>query len=281
MSGARQTTRTVRRHARLFRRHPGAAVVQLARVAPLRRAAFWRRTDGDLAGNGDGATVFAGVDVAAVVNRLAADGVCTGLQLPPRIVEAIVDRCTEAGVRAVLAGDESDAVIACPEIAPIVDDATLRLIARRYLGADPYVHDVRLWWNDASGDDTRRFHFDCDDWRTLKFLFYLSDVADSDGPHVYVRGSHRRRPVRTWVSPWKRQPQHRLRRWYGDDAFLVARGPAGSAVVIDPYGFHAGLPPRTGERLTVAVQYAASFLGRSDRMARAFKDRVAIWRADQ
>lgn len=154
-------------------------------------------------------------------------------------------------------------------------------MARRYLGADPYLHDVRLWWSDSSGRDTRRFHFDCDDWRAVKFLFYLSEVTDGHGPHVYVRGSHRRRPVRTWLSPWKWQPESRLVRWYGDDAFMVARGSAGSGMVMDPYGFHAGLPPRNGHRLTLTVQYAASFLGRSDRMAAAFKERIAIWRAEQ
>ncbi len=63
---------------------------------------------------------------------------------------------------------------------------------------------TRTWWSfptkTASEADLSRasfkFHFDLDDWRMLKFFFYLSDVDADAGPHVYVRGSHNRRRVK-------------------------------------------------------------------------------------
>lgn len=107
------TVRAVRRHARLIRRHPASAVVQMARVAPLRRASF-RRT-GPLADEDHARqSLFPDVDVSQAVDRLTVDGVFTGFQLSAETVEAIADTCSDPSVRAVLVGDESDARAACP-----------------------------------------------------------------------------------------------------------------------------------------------------------------------
>ncbi len=154
--------------------------------------------------------------------------------------------------------------LACPEVQEFVTDPALALIAQRYLGQAVLMDEVAFWWTTtARAEDAslnaQLFHQDRDRLSFLKFFVYLTDVTTDTGPHVYVRGSHRR-------IPWSLRHDRRIT----DDAVRSAglsgdivelTGPAGTLMAVDTIGLHKGKTPTAGDRLALESEFATSLFG--------------------
>jgi hypothetical protein len=153
----------------------------------------------------------------------------------------------------------------CPLIARLVEDPVLLEIAARYLGTVPKLVGVGLWWSYAEEADAharnraaQMIHFDLDDFKFVKFFFYLTDVDSTAGPHVIVRATHRDK------SPIRRGEAIRIRRYsdeevetaFGKDRIVSIMGPAGTGFVEDTLCLHKGAVPTARSRLLLQVQYA-------------------------
>jgi hypothetical protein len=144
----------------------------------------------------------------------------------------------------------------------LVSDPQLRAIARKYLCTEPVLVGARMWWSFAGPTDAKQqmrdgqgFHYDIDGYRALAFFFYLTDVGPSNGPHVYVRGSHTKKLLRHIVSLYKGRDDAEIERVYGLERQVVCCGPAGSGFAEDIFGFHKGQHPENGDRLIVQIRY--------------------------
>lgn len=83
-------------------------------------------------------------------------------------------------------------------------------------------------------------------------MVYLSDVGLSDGPHVYVLGTHREAaPVRSQIDG-----DETIYRKYGENAVKVVTGPAGLGFAVDTAGIHKGEVPLANPRLMLQIQYS-------------------------
>jgi hypothetical protein len=135
------------------------------------------------------------------------------------------------------------AAVSLPQRDPLLLD-----VARHYLGSEAKLITTRTWWSfpakSASEADLSRasfkFHFDLDDWRMLKFFFYLSDVDADAGPRVYVRGSHNRRRLEHQLTLLVGHPADEVLSFYGEDSAITLTGKAGTGFVEDAFGFHRG-----------------------------------------
>ena len=105
----------------------------------------------------------------------------------------------------------------------------------------------------------QRFHADLDRLRFVKFFAYLTDVGPDQGPHVYVRGSHRRRPTALRADRRFRDDEVRAR--FPERDLVSIEGPAGTVFAADTSGLHKGLPLADGHRLVVQVEFASGLLG--------------------
>jgi hypothetical protein len=94
----------------------------------------------------------------------------------------------------------------------------------------------------------------CYGYRALTFFFYLTDVGLSNGPHVYVRGSHMEKPVR-YVASLLKGRSAEIDRSYGRERQAILCGPAGFGFAEDIFGFHKGASPENGDRLVVQLRY--------------------------
>jgi len=116
-------------------------------------------------------------------------------------------------------------------------------------GGRPALISTRAWWSFPTGAareaDMRlasqdKYHFDLDDWRMLKFFFYLNGPVDTDsGPHMYVRGSQRRRIFKhqaTLLVGHRRMSPAR----YGAENATTLTGPGRARFRRRPVGFHMG-----------------------------------------
>ncbi|CAN7762408.1 hypothetical protein [Mesorhizobium sp. LjNodule214] len=261
----------------------------LARTMPARRM-HWRGAKPVRVSQKAHDTIFAGVNRQDVVEALRSDGLFCGLVLPTSIHEEIAafarytpcfgnfDRRLEFMAedhaeaekrfgRSLLSGHFFEHILGCKAAVAIQNDPLLLDIAAHYLGAQAKLITTRVWWSfptsEASDADKNRaslgkYHFDLDDWRMLKFFFYLTPVDEGTGPHVYVRGSHKRRILKHQLTLLVGHPAQEVLKVYGDDSPVTLTGEAGLGFVEDPFGFHMGTVPSRTPRLMMEVGFGVS-----------------------
>ena len=264
----------------------------LARLGPVRRAL----RGSYVAPSGHAALVESpnvavdGAGLGEIIGELSRSGLVSGLSLAPDLSDAIrrfaaTTPCfanfdwgyeflaadhTEAQQRLgrpILTGHFFDRVDRCSAIAGIQQDGLLHQFAVAYLGPRARVISTRLWWsfpteavsdaalNQASQD---RLHFDLDDWLTLKFFFYLTDVDADSGPFAYLKGSHRNHERRHQWTLVCGHPNNDVLSAYGEANLHVALGAAGTGIMVDPFGFHMGLRPKHTTRLMLEIGFGVS-----------------------
>jgi hypothetical protein len=261
----------------------------LARTIPARRA-HWRYSRPVRPIENIGATMFEGIGRAAVVDALRARGLFSGLVLPPHIREEIAhfaqrtkcfgnfDRRLELLPanhaeaeqrfdRSILSGHYFERILQCEAALAVQRDPLLLDIAQHYLGGEARLITTRVWWSFPTGAATDadmrlasqdRYHFDLDDWRMLKFFFYLTPVDEGSGPHIYVQGSHNRRTLRHQVTLLVGHPADKVLRAYGEENAVMLTGDAGLGFVEDPFGFHMGTVAKRSPRLMMEIGFGVS-----------------------
>ena len=168
--------------------------------------------------------------------------------------------------RTILSGHHFERVLQCEAAVAVQADPLLLNVARHYLGGEAKLITTRIWWSfptkSASEADLSRasfkYHFDLDDWRLLKFFFYLSDVDDDAGPHVYVRGSHKRRRIKHQLTLLVGHSAEEVLAFYGEENAITVTGGGGTGLVGDPFGFHMGTLAKRTPRLMMEVGFGVS-----------------------
>jgi len=265
------------------------AMFVLARTKPVRRA-HWRLAKTVRALPDRGETMFGDADRPLVIDALNTQGLFSGFLLPPTIREEIsrfaimtecfgnFDRRIEFAPadhstaekrfgRSILSGHYFERILRCDAAMSVQRDPLLLDIAQHYLGGESRLITTRLWWSfptrTASEADMRlasldRYHFDLDDWRMLKFFFYLTPVDKDCGPHVYVRGSHVHRALRHQLTLLVGHPADDVLRAYGAENAVTLTGQAGLGFVEDPFGFHTGTVAKRAPRLMMEIGFGVS-----------------------
>jgi hypothetical protein len=231
---------------------------------------------------------FQSLDRRAFLQHLNSDGVAFGLKLPDAVVSEVLEfsrrsacfadrlpdrgfmlsdkpRADEALGKSILLAQYFNTQADCLAISSLVQDPVLRWLAGRYLGSTPTFVGVNLWWTfpvDALESDRNQhahmFHRDVDDFRFVKFFFYITGVAVGDGAHVCVMRSHHR-PVCV-----KRGDRWNIRRYtdaeiasnVSPDAILEIDGAAGTGFAENTICVHKALTPTKSARLLLQLQFA-------------------------
>jgi hypothetical protein len=260
----------------------------LARTLPFRRM-HWAATRRPVARPASGTSMFTGIGCDTVVNALRTDGIFSGLTLPDNIHQEIAEFARTTGCfgnfnrklefvapehtqaeakfgRSLLSGHFFERSLDCDAVLAVQHDPLLTDVAKHYLGGQAKVITTRVWWSfptqaseaDRSMASLDKFHFDLDDWRMLKFFFNLVDVDEGTGPHVFVKGSHRRRAVKHQLTLMVGHPADEVLGYYGKDSTVTLTGKAGFGFGEDPFGFHMGTVPTTKPRLMMEVGFGVS-----------------------
>lgn len=233
---------------------------------------------------------FPAIPMDQAAEALRTDGIYCGLQLPEACRSEIVSFATShpcyGGFNRAFAflPDEHAAaerrydrrflvasyladIEDCPAVTALRSDPALTSLAAAYLHADPRPISTRLWWSfrspGASDDEMRhaaqnRFHSDINDWRSLKFFFYLTDVDESSGPHIFVRGTHWSRALKHQLAIFTGRTRDDIVETYGHDRLMTICGASGFGFAEDPFAFHTGTTVRCGRRLMLQIEYGVS-----------------------
>ena len=140
----------------------------------------------------------------------------------------------------------------------------MALISQKYLGQPVVMDEIAFWWTttqraEDANLNAQMFHQDRDRLSFLKFFIFLTDVTPETGPHVYLKGSHRK-------IPWNLRKDGRI----SDEAVRAAGlwgnvielfGPAGTVMAVDTIGLHKGKTPTAGDRLALESEFSTSLFG--------------------
>lgn len=158
--------------------------------------------------------------------------------------------------------DEAD-IVRSDAAQALIADRSLLAVSQAYLESTPVQDLVSMWWTtpSASGSSAaaQQFHFDLDRLRFIKLFVYLTDVKPENGPHVYVRGSHRDLPEPLRAD--RRYADDEVLAHYDSEDLLHITGPSGTMFLADTRGLHKGLHVAEGARLVFQLEYASSLFG--------------------
>lgn len=145
-----------------------------------------------------------------------------------------------------------------PALMSAANDPGILGVAQNFLGGAPTISDMKMWWSllRDGGKENQLFHRDVDDYRFCKLFVYLTDVGPEGGPHVYVPGSSGSREC----LEDRRYSDEEVERHHGNKAVSLC-AEAGSAFLVNTYGLHKGLAPKSSERMIFVVQYSLLPIG--------------------
>jgi len=142
-----------------------------------------------------------------------------------------------------------------PELHEIALDQRLLDMASAYFGCRPYLDSIQAWWSlsgNSEPEEAENYHRDNDSIRFLKFFLYLTDVGPTQGPHKFVRGSHRDGRM----LERRRYSDAEVESSLGLDRVMSITGNAGDAFMEDTWGLHKGQMPLESVRLLVQFRYS-------------------------
>ena len=163
---------------------------------------------------------------------------------------------------------EQDALVNEANIQALITDRSLVSVAQAYIGSQPVLDEVNLWWSTAYGSKpdanaAQMYHFDMDRIRWLKFFFYITDVGPNNGPHCFVAGSHKTKgiPSSFLDRGYVRIPDEEVCAMYGRERLIELTAPHGTIIAEDTRGLHKGWPVLRGHRLMLEFEFSNSLFG--------------------
>jgi phytanoyl-CoA dioxygenase PhyH len=235
-----------------------------------------------------GRTLFPQVNCRDFLANMNERGCAFGLQLPPRIVDAIASYADSSPVfafrdqklgflpseraaaqaklgRDILLAQYYNTQRDCAAVTEVATDPMLNWVALKYLGSVPIFLGCNLWWTypvkPNRADQLKHAHFfhrDIDDFKFMKFFFYLTDVEQGDGGHWIVSGSHRRAPhirLKDYFLT-RRFESEEIAQYYDKSDILEVVGPKGAGFAEDTLCVHKAATPSKHPRLMLQLQFA-------------------------
>lgn len=237
-------------------------------------------------------SIFKDFDVDVAVAAIKTDSYALGLQLSEEVVQEILDYARSAPCYANrnpelrFFYDEKEQAEAsmgnkirlgsyfqaegCGAARKLENDPVILAIAAKYLGAPPVHIASELWWSfPVEGTPMEQlkaaqvFHYDLDDYRFIKFFFYLTDVDLTSGPHILLRGTHKNKPLSHQLLGVRcaSKPDEEIVDIYGAENLVTVCGSAGLGFAEDATCFHKGTLPTHKERLLLQIEYAINSYG--------------------
>lgn len=239
---------------------------------------------------------FSEINPHEFLHELKKNGISFGLKLQPETTKNIrdwttlqlcyADRQSNLGFhlkdrkeaekklgKPILLAQYFNTTTGCQDISKLATDPILNWISAKFLGSMPTFVGANLWWTfpvTALESDREKhahiYHRDVDDFRFIKFFFYLTDVPAGDGGHVCVLASHKTPPLLRKGDRWniRRYSDDEINNTYSTDLVHEIFGPSGTGFAENTLCIHKGSTPHTEARLLLQLQFALFDYGVTD-----------------
>jgi hypothetical protein len=177
-----------------------------------------------------------------------------------------------ANPTAALYGLSRDDTTNLPEVQELISDPSILAVAQSYLKSKPIFTGIWFGWS-AKVKDTpdanaaQQFHWDMERIKWLRFFIYLNDIGSENGPHCFIRGSHRTGaiPKDFLKLGYVRHSDESVIQRFGWDNYREFTGRRGTIVAEDSRGLHKGKMPVSGDRLMLAFEVSNTTFGANKR----------------
>lgn len=154
------------------------------------------------------------------------------------------------------------------DIQRLLADFSFASIAQDYLEAKPVIDVLSMWWHTSYSDKPDKgaaqyFHFDMDRPKWLKFFIYLTDVKPENGPHTFVKESHKTNgiPESMLKKGYARLTDEEVKNYYGEEKIIEFTAPRGTIIAEDTRGLHKGKHVEKEDRLILQIQFSNTLFG--------------------
>ena len=138
-------------------------------------------------------------------------------------------------------------------------------LAMAYMRMDVQVRYYNVWWNhpsDGAAKNSQLWHRDREDFHVVKAFVLLSEVGPLNGPFRYVLGSQpegrlTHDPRGTYEAGIWRCGDEEMERAVGRHRMVDMTGPAGTVVLADTRGLHAGGNVKERDRLLATIMFTS------------------------
>lgn len=158
------------------------------------------------------------------------------------------------------------------EVQEMVSDPTLINVAQNYLGAKSIFTGLSLYWSTVTKavpdmNAAQAFHWDMERIRWIRFFIYLTDVDEQNGPHCFIKGTHRTGglPKEITSQGYVRHDDDEVIKMFGKESYVEFVGKKGTIIAEDSRGLHKGKMLKSGERLMLAFELSNSTFGADKR----------------
>ena len=159
-------------------------------------------------------------------------------------------------------------LLAQRDVQALLADGSILGVVQEYLGCQPAADVLSMWWHTNFHDHpdseaAQYFHFDMDRLKWLKIFIYLTDVGPENGPHSFVRGSHRTGAIPSSIlrRGYVRLLDEEVAAHYPKADVLSFTAPRGSIIIEDTRGLHKGVNVRGDPRLILQLQFSNYLFG--------------------
>lgn len=218
-----------------------------------------------------------------IYENLKKNGISLNIDLKPLIVDQIIENMSNFTLKVNRDIDKfiylnekknGDGIYICrffdphKKISLINEIATNKKLVnaiKKYINTEPILHSSQIWWTFPYRDENGNlrnppgnefgYHYDVDDFKFLKLFFYLSDVDDTSGPHVYIKNNGKK-SISEYLD--RRIDDEVAEKKY-KDKILKLIGKKGTGFIEDTSFYHKGTNPSSNNgRGILQVIYSIS-----------------------
>ena len=207
------------------------------------------------------------IDVQKSIPNLATDGFCLDLTLSKEALDKIINYINNKEFN--FNRDENNKIKFADRYSfkdlyilnlmnPHLDDNNIKEILlnknvveviKNYLGVNPILEWSQIYWSipykDKNGNHISPpnnefgYHYDIDGFKFLKIFFYLTDVNENDGPHVFIKNTGKKNLFKALN---RRLDENIInKKFYNQQKVIV--GKKGSGFIEDTSFYHKGTAP--------------------------------------
>jgi ectoine hydroxylase-related dioxygenase (phytanoyl-CoA dioxygenase family) len=164
----------------------------------------------------------------------------------------------------------------------ILADTSILKFAQDYLKAAPILDLVTMWWHTSFSKSPDKeaaqwFHFDMERTKWVKFFFYITDVDENSGPHVFIPKSHSVDGIPNDLRSrgYVRLSDEDVIPFYPEEKWKQFTGKRGTLIVEDTRGLHKGKHVVKGDRLLFQLEFTSSEFGQASNLGRISKKSIS------
>ncbi|MEP1070218.1 MAG: phytanoyl-CoA dioxygenase family protein [Crocinitomicaceae bacterium] len=155
-------------------------------------------------------------------------------------------------------------VVGDPLVQEMIFNQAFLAISNEYFGSKPIFDRISMWWSLPFGEAEKSnaaqlYHFDLPRFQWIKFFIYLTDVHEENGPHCFVKKSHKRLPKK--LRKDGRMDDELVRSVFGSENMIEIEGKRGTVIAADTRALHKGKPLTKDHRLLLQLQFANALYG--------------------